>query len=142
MTNSVKIKSNRGYFVFLGLILIATGVIGIVAGIDGEKVSVPLIIGGIVLLLTSILAFIFVGFYIEISESKLIIKQFKLVSIEAEQISQIEWSWFFKRQGTCFINLKDGISVSISRKMFHWKFQSELIKFAERNGISQRGLDK
>ncbi|MDD4699319.1 MAG: hypothetical protein PHV07_03550 [Oscillospiraceae bacterium] len=141
MDENVKIKSNMIRAILFMVVLLVSGIYGIYQFFF-VTAEIWMLILGIVFLCSSVFAIFMCDLYIVIGENELTIKLFKIQTVKADEISQIDWTFFSQRKGYCYVNLKDGKSRALSRVTFEKKLKNELIKFAERNGISQRGLDK
>ena len=127
--------------ILFAVVLLVAGVYGIFEFFFVTS-KVWMLFLGIAFLCTSVFAMFMCDLYIVISEDKLTIKLFKIQNVKADEISQIDWTYFSQRKGYCYVNLKDGKTRAFSRVTFEKKLKNELIKFAERNGIPQRGLEK
>jgi len=138
---NVKIKSNIVRFIFFAVVLLTGGVYGIYQFFFVTS-NVWMLFLGVAFLPTSIFAVFMCNFYIVIGENKLTIKLFKVQDVKADEISQIDWTYFSRRNGSCYVNLKDGKTKSFSRVTFEKKLKDEMIKFAERNEIPQHGREK
>jgi len=141
MDGNVKIKSNMVRFILFAVVLLAGGVYGIYQFFFVTS-NVWMLLLGVAFLSTSVFAVFMCDFYIVIGENELTIKLFKVQDVKADEISQIDWTYFSRRNGFCYVNLKDGKSKSFSRVTFEKRLQDEIIKFAERNEIPQRGIEK
>lgn len=140
------IPPNRPYLWFLGLALIVVGAAGVLYGcLDGTvsaMIRVLFVLGGVVLLAASVFVFWLLTTRILVFKEKIVVKLRREQEIPAGEIEYIEWTWYRAGQGNCYINLKDGRSVALQRKLFSPALLPVLSEFAGQNGVRQRGLEE
>lgn len=141
METMVEIKTNRVRATIFTIALFIGGILGIYEFIFADTDKIWMLILAFFLLLTFVFMIFSYSFYIKIYQDELIIKLFKTRKIKPDEISQIDWTFFSQRKGNCYINLINGKTMVFSKAVYEKKFKTELMKFAERNGITQRGLD-
>ena len=139
------VHANRPYLIFLALALTVVGLCGVgYAALDGGMAAWTRVLfgaGGGFLLASSVFGWYMLTVRLTVGRERLRVKLMHEREIEAADIEYIEWSYFTARPGNCYINLKDGRSVMLQKKMFSRELLPALSAFGERNGILQRGLD-
>ena len=143
---AVLVAANRPYLIFLSLALTVVGLLSVgYAALDGSlSLSTRLLfgLGGGFLLAASVFGWYMLTVRLTIYEDSLTVKLMHQKIIKAEEIEYIEWTWFSARPGNCYINLKDGRTTLLQKKLFSRALQPALVAFGERNGIRQRGLEQ
>lgn len=142
---AVLVGANRPYLVFLSMALTIVGLCGIgYAALDGGmSVATRLLfgLGGGFLLAASVFGWYMLTVRLTLYKDRLEIKLAHKREVGADEIEYIEWTWFSSRPGNCYVNLRDGRTVLLQRKLFSRDLKPLLSAFAERNGIRQRGLE-
>lgn len=142
-TKCTVISSNRIYLWFLGMSSLIIGIIGIYYSVFNPAAQYPVLyfIGSLLLIVCSVLSFVFSSFKILLYDDKITIKSFKRVSFDISQIECIDWTWYVQRQGSCYISLKNGSSYSLLRRLYSKRLYDILSEYASKNSIPQRGID-
>lgn len=141
--NCITIPSNKIYLGFLGLVSLIIGIAGIYYSVFAPDADfrVPYFVGSAVLIICSMLSFVFSSFKILLFDRKITIKNFKTVSFDIAEIEYIDWTWYNQRQGNCYINLKNGRSYSLIRRLYSKALYDVLTEYAINKSIQQRGID-
>lgn len=98
------------------------------------------IVAAAVLAFAAVLSFYLIGIYVEADKDVLKVSQlFSKNTISAADISRIDLKWFGDEQPTqnrcCYINLKDGKYIIITKNMYDECLEEVIRFFAAENGV-------